>query len=379
MTKPKKIVVFDIDGPINHHCGGGDNGEHCNEYNFLPGKDRKQHFPNSSDQTDFFVSNLSYLKLTLEILSKNGIQPVIGSQRIHMLDERYKPVKEAMYNGLNHFFGKNRSYLKEDIAKEIGGELVGLDSNSSKNEILEKYKNKYELKPQDVILIDDNRGYEKPAKASQYKFVFAPRRAQINSVEDNAYLYETLFMTIPAKDIYNSVEKSSASNKEKCDFKKQLLTHQLFHLSKVTKDQLELLKEKELPSNSIDMKPKDIAARQTLQVLQHLIVDNKWELGYFGGVRIRDENTGARNIIPKGMYEVLKEIEKAQKGHTTWSNALTVVQNKIAASADRKDHGFFNKRGETTQAFYDKTRQMLQELRDQESKEKVPELSSPVS
>lgn len=61
------------------------------------------------------------------------------------------------------------------------------------------------------------------------------------------------------------------------------------------------------------------------------------------------------------MYAVLVEIEKAQKGQVTFTTTVEQVTRMVEASALKRDHGFFNKRGETTQIFYDKVQELLKQ------------------
>lgn len=149
-----------------------------------------------------------------------------------------------------------------------------------------------------------------------------------------------------------------------------MLTYQLTHLEQVTQWQQKVLTDEELlkPSQSFPHEikptgPKEEAIKQTLKGIQYLIMDTKWDIGMMGGVNIVDKITGIRNTIPNGMNEVLKEIDCVQKGEKTWSQALEAIDMKINASADKKDHGLLNRRGENTQFFYDETKKILQNLK----------------
>lgn len=50
-----------------------------------------------------------------------------------------------------------------------------------------------------------------------------------------------------------------------------------------------------------------------LTVIQRLIIDNKWDIDYFGGEKIVDSVTGQTNTIPKGMSEILKKNSASSK------------------------------------------------------------------
>ena len=78
------------------------------------------------------------------------------------------------------------------------------------------------------------------------------------------------------------------------------------------------------------------------------------------------------------MNDILIEIKLAQIGSKKWSEALSKIDEIVQESSERKDHWFFNKRGETTQVFYDTTKKILSELRenrdhenDEDSKPKI--------
>ena len=98
------------------------------------------------------------------------------------------------------------------------------------------------------------------------------------------------------------------------------------------------------------------------------LTDTKWNIGYFGGVTIVDSTRNVSNIIPKGMNEILKTIQQAQ--NENWDKVLNTVERIITMSAKRQDHSFFNKRGKTTQLFYDEAQKLLKKLH--ESNKAVP-------
>ncbi|KTD53131.1 hypothetical protein Lsan_3541 [Legionella santicrucis] len=349
MKNPTKIVVFDVDGPIN---SAGTTP------NIFPGHNRSPELDLGDDPKDFCVPNKNFLKLTLDILYQNNILPVIGSQRIQMEDNDpfYGNYVTTMYQALNHFLGSKRSYLGEDIAREIGKQLREHNTGESKNSILELYGKKFNIAPDSIILIDDNAGYKEPAEAAHYKFVHAPRRAETNSAEDNAYLYETLLRTIPAEKVLNSLKKSNESQEVKDEFEKQLLD--VFSNNQ------------NLQIHQIQVLSQETIAKEILKDIQKDIIHTKWNSNFFSAVKVSSTN-GHHNTIPKEMNKILKEIKNAQDLKQTWDTALTNVQNIINESADKKEHMCMNRKGETPKDFYQNTRAMLQNLRNSESK---PEL-----
>ena len=358
-----KLVVWDVDGPINHGLP-----ESIKDIYQPPFRDQESE--PGEDRFDFNVINSSFLKLTLEILHRNNINSVIGSQRIQMRDEdiNFGNYVKTMYQGLDHIFGKDRPYLIESLARTVGAAIRDDETNDSKNKLLLEYQTRLGLQADDILFIDDNGHYRKPTEQAGHVFVHAPRRAKPGTVEDNSYLYETLLRMIPAHEIYKSIEQSGINAIEKNLFKKQLLTYQLEHLKEVTAWQVKVLREnKLLPELSSESQPsitdRDATAEKLLQGIQYLILDTKWNIGYFGGVKIVDETTGITNTIPKGMHEILKVIDLAQKGQKGLTATLDQIQILATTSADKKDHTFFNKRGETTQLFYSAMKEKLSELR----------------
>lgn len=363
-----KFVVWDVDGPINF--GVPESHQACYGPSF-----RNPAIDLGEDPIDFTINNLTFLKLSLEILHKNQVESIIGSQRIQMQehDPYYGKYVKAMYGALDHFFGKERPYLKEDVAREVGAILGNEETNGSKNKLISIYQDKFRIDPADIIFIDDHDNYRQPAEDAGYTFVYAPRRALTGSVTDNAYLYETLLRAVPVAGIYKAMDESQASKETKKNFKKQLLDYQFTQLTQVAVWQKKLLIEeahvdKELLPQTLfssHEEPGEQAIKQVLRGLQYLIVDSKWDIGLFGGVKIIDNETGEGSIIPKGMSRILEEITAAQKGSQSWEQTLLNVEVILISAADKKTHGFFNARGETTQLFYDKAKQAILDLREQ--------------
>ena len=374
MPSVRKLVVWDIDGPINHGFS-----QSKNDY-YLP-PFRSEYSKRGADPFDFVVSNKPFLKITLDVLYQNKIESVIGSQRIQMeeSDPQYGRFISAMYQGLDHVFGKKRAYLKEDNAREIGLSIQNEQTNYSKNSIIKAYQDKFNVAGKDIIFIDDHINYKAATEEAGHVFVHAPRKAQSSSIDDNAYLYETLLRAVPVHEIYRAIENSDGKGSEKNAFKKQLCIYQLEHLQDITSWQEKLLDRPRLNTHmNPELNSKDLAARQVLKGIQGIILDSKWDIGYFGGVNVVDLTTGVKNTIPKGMNDILIEIKLAQIGSKKWSEALSKIDEIVQESSERKDHWFFNKRGETTQVFYDTTKKILSELRenrdhenDEDSKPKI--------
>lgn len=392
-----KLVVWDVDGPINHGISKSSDDR------YMP-PTRSEFSREGEDPVDFVVANKPFLKLTLDVLHKNGILSVIGSQRIQMQDDdvHFGKFIQAMYQGLDHIFGKTRPYLKEEVARKIGARIKDEETNNSKNKLLKAYQDEFNVKPEDIVFIDDHNNYRASAEAAGHVFIHAPRKSKPDTVEDNAYLYEVLLRTIPADKIYKALGSSKDSTAEKNEFKKQILVFQLDNLEKVTAWQKKIILEDDgfkknaatgqerttkkysehktiletepawstWHENSSNIIKKMDASRSVLQGIQYLILDTKWDIGVFGGVRVTDKVTGQKNIIPKGMNEILQQIDKAQRGDIDWDDALKNVDKIVSEASLRKDHGFFNKRGETTQLFYDKAKQMLSDLREEEPSSK---------
>ena len=370
MTK-QKLVVWDVDGPINYRGRQGTVPADCC---YTPGF--RSGGPPGDDSYDFVVKNSALVKLTLDILHQNNITSVIGSQRIQMQDDdpSYGNFVKAMYGGLDHFFDNKRPYLNEELARKIGGKIANENTQVSKNMLLKAYQDEFNCQPQDIILIDDHDGYGTLAEEAEHMFVLAPGDGTYGAAS-NSYLFETLLRIIPVHDIYNAMEQSNVSNTVKNDFKKELVSYQLNNLEKVTTWQEKVLVEEgllkyEQPDTNTTITPSEKSAKQVLQGIQYLVMDTKWDIGFLGGVRIVDEKTGLSNTVPKGMNQILNAIKQAQDGKTSWDDALKNVEKIVETSSAKKDHGFLNQRSEATQIFYEQTKQRLIELR---SNEKAPE------
>ncbi|WP_454780845.1 hypothetical protein [Legionella sp. WA2022007384] len=202
-------------------------------------------------------------------------------------------------------------------------------------------------------------------KAAGHSSIVTEERSSSSS---NFIEYETRLRTTLIHTIYADLQKSNLDKVEKNNYKKAFLTFQLEHLPQVSEWQLEARKANGLVD---DIKihresiftpdsPKEAANKALLEVIKYLIIDTQWDIGYFGGEKVK-KTTGEENLIPKGMYAVLQEIEKAETGLVNFSKTVEKVSGMIDASAKKKDHWFFNKRGETSQIFYDKAQTLLRE------------------
>lgn len=354
-----KVVVWDINGPINHGRPQGD--DDCYQPEF---RNPKANY--GEDPHDFIVANKPFLKLTLDILHANNVKSVIGSQQIQM--DECNLLQKAMYKGLDYIFGSNRPYLNENKARKIGLPLQNEKNNKSKNLLLKAYKNEFKVAAESIIFVDDNEIYRKPAEQAGHIFVHASRLGEAGSLADNAYLYETLLRCVPAQKIYDALAKSRENPTQKNEFKKQLLAYQLNNLRRVTLWQSKILAEENLLSldkGQNKLARNEASAKQLLQGIEFLIRDTHWDIGYLGGEAIVDLHSGKSNTIPKGMYLILKEINKGFNGSNTWTRALSNVEKIVNYSVNKRDHGFFNKRGETSQFFYDRTKEILKEAREQ--------------
>ncbi|KTC93523.1 hypothetical protein OQJ18_04010 [Fluoribacter dumoffii] len=180
--------------------------------------------------------------------------------------------------------------------------------------------------------------------------------------------FATKLRTIPIQIIYADLKKARITESAKNDYKKRFLTYVLEHLAEVSEWQIEAKKawgftnDIKIHRESIFApdSPKEAANKALLEVIRYLIIDTQWDIGWFGGEKV-SSSEGSPNIVPKGMYAVLVEIEKAQKGQVTFTTTVEQVTRMVEASALKRDHGFFNKRGETTQIFYDKVQELLKQ------------------
>lgn len=366
MPRKSKLVIWDVDGPINH--GVPKSRDEC----YLP-EDRTEGSRPGAYPTDFVVDNKKMLALTMQILHENDVTSVIGSQRIQMKDEDpyYGRFLTAMYKGLDHVFGKDRVFLKEDIARQVGQTLQESETNKSKNVLIKAYQEALGLNPEDIVFIDDHVNYAQSTRDAGHVFVHAPRTKPLDTVEDNSYLFETLLRTVGVDDIRQSLARSVMPTSIKNQYQQQLVTYQQDNLKEVISWQAKIIAERRLSAStdrtevSVEAKDHDQAAKQVLRGIQHLITHTKWNLGYFGGVKIVDNATGVQQVVPKGMGKVIEHIQLAQEGKKPWKDTLVEVERIINESTERKNHGFFNKRGESTQVFYEELKKMIKAPQDE--------------
>ncbi|HAU0232661.1 TPA: hypothetical protein ACT9K7_003234 [Legionella pneumophila] len=299
----------------------------------------------SDNPADFIIANKPFLKLTLDILHQNNITSVIGSQRIQRNedDKVYGKYIKNIYMGLDRIFGKKRPYLREV------------------DEIFQK------VNSDGIIFIDDSDEYNQSLKQAGQIFVNVSREAKPGSVDGNAFLYETLLRTIPSSKIHEAIKNSKESGTVKKEFKKQLLTFQLDNLDKVKLWQQQILSEENIlsveSSKKTQLGSEEEALKQVLEGVRYLILNTRWDIGYFGGLKVIDRETGIKNTVPKGMGKILQEIDKVQNGDSTWNKASENIEEILKKSAEENEHGFFNRRGETTQIFYEKSKKILSDLR----------------
>ena len=348
MPRMQKVVVWDIDGPINsRHTPSA--------FVYKPPESNPDAI--GGDPTDFVINNLFFLDLTLQVLQRNNVVSVIGSQRIQMTedDPKHSPYVRAMYAGLDEAFGVERPYLQKDVATKIGKELQATETNATKNDLLAHYQAEFKVQPSQMILIDDHAKYNFPATKAGYGFIHAPRPPQSGTVEDNAYLFEVLIRTVPILDIYQSLESAVGSQASKNAFKQQLLEYQFKHLQNVYDWQYKLQTDNQSPANSshegAELSPIEMAAKNILAIIQRIIMDTKWKVSFLGGEGIQDLATRQIYSVPKGMLQMLNEVDLARRGKKTWVEALSSVK-VIADEATKRKDGIFHRRGQTSTHFY---------------------------
>jgi hypothetical protein len=351
----KKIVAWDFDGPINYA------GHHRNrKTRIIHSESRPNHYTGEFPD-DIVVNNFEFLQLTLNILTANNVRSIIASQRIHMPDdENYGPRTRDMYKALDKLFGKKRKFLIQTVGEEIGHPLRKVDTNNTKIPILAAIQHKYNRRiKSNIILIDDHaNSYKDTTEQAGYRFIHAlrdNRSNDFNGYQDSTYLFQVLVQTVRVPDIYASVAqmpKTADTN----TFKKYLLHYQLDNLTAVREAQAELIRAEYPPqyqnpvAESLDAVEQ--AAKDILAGIQHTIFDTKWDIGFFGGEKIIDSTTGHKNTIPKNMFYILDVIEEAKSGQMSWLAALKTAE-QLGKTASAKTHYFFNRRGETSQLFYD--------------------------
>jgi hypothetical protein len=351
----KKIVAWDFDGPINYP------GNHRNSKTRIIHSESRPNDYEGDFPHDVVVNNFEFLQLTLNILTANNVRSIIASQRIHMPDdENYASRTRDMYKALDKLFGKKRKFLIQSVGEEIGHPLRGVETGNTKVPILAAIQHKYHRRNKaNIILIDDHAdSYKVTTEQAGYRFIHAPRdnrSGNFNGYQDSIYLFQALVQTVRVPDIYASIAqlpKTAATN----TFKKCLLHYQLDNLTEVYDAQGELIRaehphyQQHPSAQSLDAAER--AAKDILTGIQHAIFDTKWDIGFLGGEKIIDATTGLKNTIPKNMRYIIDEIEKARSGQMSWLDALKTSE-QLGKTASVKTHSFFNRRGETSQLFYD--------------------------
>ena len=109
-------------------------------------------------------------------------------------------------------------------------------------------------------------------------------------------------------------------------------------------------------------------AKEKLQKIQNEILNSKWNTGIFGGVTIVDSKNNSQ-VVPTGVSKIINEIEKARTGTISYETALNNVKDITSQSAKKDSHGFFNKRHDYTQTFYDKYDKALNDAKSDDSDE----------
>jgi hypothetical protein len=101
-------------------------------------------------------------------------------------------------------------------------------------------------------------------------------------------------------------------------------------------------------SNVVD----EILSKYLKSILE-IILNHKWELGFFGGKTIWNLNTRTTiNIVPKGMLAIADKMRDALCHRKSNQDALNDILELLKGIIQDKSHGFWNRRGESTTIFY---------------------------
>lgn len=110
---------------------------------------------------------------------------------------------------------------------------------------------------------------------------------------------------------------------------------------------------------------KEKEAKQVIDNIERNIqLHPEWELGIFGGesIRINDKNLK----VPFGVKQIFDDIQKTKTGELTSSEALILITEKLGVRKNYHEHGFFNKRYDSTQRFYDDLYGLITDKHEQE-------------
>lgn len=233
----RALIGFDMDNTLNYRSfdlseGVDEEIVRKNPEHFYISPHRKG-LPLGSDPLDFVTQNREFLQIMFDILHKNNVLCVVGSQRIQM-DGNEAQARDEMYAGLNAMFGLDRPYLDEQVAREIGQELQGQKLGHSKNVLLAAYQKKYGLPAENIFLVDDDQVYQSAAEKAGHQFVHADRKGvEAGSPKENDYVNETLLRTVSVSAIEKTLKDSKFPRKIKKQFIAQFNAYKRANQEKV--------------------------------------------------------------------------------------------------------------------------------------------------
>lgn len=206
--KKIQVLALDFDGPINDpnkpdSVSSVPKGKYLHRSLHRTSTYEKE-FIGDCHPYDIFVSNPLELKLTLEVLHRNGIHSVLISQRIHMDPEKENLNKSRMdmYNSLDYVLGKDRKYLTFADGDKIGKKFINATEQTNKSKVimLKAIEKEFGF----PMLCDDSLQYKKPTEEAGYPFIHAPGKPS-PTYQSSTYFYDILLKVLHLYKIKNTL------------------------------------------------------------------------------------------------------------------------------------------------------------------------------
>ncbi len=344
----KKVVVWEFDGPIHYW------GAYRDDNTRIVLSASRPEGASTASSVDIVVTNATFLQLTLQILAANAVESVVISNRLYFeYDEGQNVRANDMYRALDQCFGPDRNFLTQATSSWLAS-LVHTDRLlAHKVSFLMKIQQKYAVAADNLLLVDVPAEQRAQIEDVGYRYVHAnrdlhSREEGFNSVQDFSYLFEVLFRTLRTLDIYRTLATMPQTATLQL-FKKTLLDYQLDNLFAVHGMQVEMRGGKacEHLSKAEDYEK---VAKNMLLCIQQTIFETDWNVGFCGGKRAFNFNTGDAHTIPTAMRAILNTIETVERD--CWSTALQEVVSLGKYAALRPKQGYFHRRSDVAQQFY---------------------------
>jgi hypothetical protein len=288
-----------------------------------PQPDSYTGLPNSNYDVSYsiYITNVDFLRITLEILSQNNILCILAASR----RKDCPNLREHLFTTMDSVFGPDRIFLKKEHT------LLIHNDTHSKFDMQRKVLaipgcDKLEGECRLFVDESDDRGITSI-------HVSTTRNGKPDDPIQNTYLFEMLrLLSIPA--IYTTLNNTPIPDNLKIAFKVGLLS---FHMSQVT----------------VLGRPSSLAAaiseenaEALLRRLEAVILHTKWDMSFGGGKKVNN------NVVSKKMLQMLREISAAHQGKKNYIEALRTIIDIAKKACQDGGPGYVGSRYPTTSLFY---------------------------